>query len=98
MEMDLTGIHSNFYLHFSPEFFGSIYRKRQVFQRLILSEKELANACIKSGKEYHEKTRTKEEHYQTIFPAYQFMEANVHIEDRDVIDKNGILNEDYLFI
>ncbi len=97
MKMDTTGATSNFYLHFSPGFIGDIYRKRPVFQRLNNTEPDLVQRCLDSGRMFSEKKDLKEKHYQTIFPAYRFMEQNVHLTDPGVVDKDGKIDMNYLF-
>lgn len=97
MFTDTKGITSNFYLHFAPGIIGDKYRKRPVFQRIRKQNPDLVLRCLVSGVIYSKGKKSKEEHYQTIFPAYKFMEQNVHLDDPGVKDKTGKVDRQYLF-
>ncbi|MBS3076371.1 hypothetical protein J4481_01360 [Candidatus Pacearchaeota archaeon] len=97
MQMDANGVTSNFYLYFSPSWIGDIYRKMPIFNRLNLAKPDLVKVCLHSGKDYSQKLKTRVDHYQTIFPAYEFMEKNVLLSDKDVVNEEGNVDRDYLF-
>lgn len=95
MQMDTNGVTSNFYMFFAQGF-GEIYREQLVFHRLRKSNPDLVQICLQSGTEYSERKKSREAHYETIFPAYQFMEQNVHLTDPHVV-RDGKVDMDYLF-
>ena len=96
IEMDTNGVTSNFYMHFATEWVADIYRERPVFERLKKVNPNLVKICLESHKKHANNIKSGE-HYQTIFPAYKFMEQNVLLTDAGVTDKTGKVDKDYLF-
>jgi|SRR3989344_7681380 len=88
---------NNFFLHFAPGSEGTIYRGRPVFQRLQEHEPDLVKMCLDSGDKLSRYQVSREDHYQTIFSAYQFMANNVHDSDPSVCNNQNPGGEFYLF-
>jgi len=94
---ELRGCDNNFFLHFAPGSEGTIYRERPVFTRLQEYDPDLVRICLHSGDKFSRYQVTREDHYNTIFPAYKFMANNVHDSDPGVCNNQDRSGKFYLF-